>query len=135
MEGPLRVVLVRRRSAEGGHHRVADELLDRAARAVDLGSHRVVEAVEHRPRALGILSTPELRGADEIRKENRHEFALLGRHSDLHAHRAVSTVRRPARPRAVSRTPFEREIHRCHVLQDARSAAAVVQFRWGLSRA
>src|SRR5439155_1507624 len=46
MERALGVVFVRRRSAERSHHRVTDELLDRAARPLDLSLHRVVEAVE-----------------------------------------------------------------------------------------
>ncbi len=39
-DGALRVVLVRDRSAEDGHHRVADELLDGAAEALELGLRR-----------------------------------------------------------------------------------------------
>ena len=53
VERPLGMVLVRGRRAERRHDGVADELLDRAARAVDLGGHRVVEAVEHRARRSG----------------------------------------------------------------------------------
>ena len=37
-DGPLRIVLVRRRRAEERHHRVADELLDGATEALELGS-------------------------------------------------------------------------------------------------
>src|SRR6266542_2403432 len=42
MERALGVVFVRRRSAERSHHRVTDELLDRAARPLDLGRHRQI---------------------------------------------------------------------------------------------
>ena len=52
---PLRVILVRRRRAEGGHYGVADELLDRPARSLNLVSHGVVEAVEQDTGALRIL--------------------------------------------------------------------------------
>ena len=39
-DGPLGIVLVRDRRAEDRHHRVADELLDRAAAALDLARRR-----------------------------------------------------------------------------------------------
>ena len=78
MEGALGVVLVCGRSTERGHHRVADELLDRAAGALDLGSHCVVEAVEHDPRPLRILRAPECRRADEIGEEYGRDLPLSG---------------------------------------------------------
>jgi hypothetical protein len=61
VQRPLGVVLVRRRRAERRHHRVADELLDRPARPLDLCRHRVVEPVEQRPYPLRIL-VPGQRG-------------------------------------------------------------------------
>jgi hypothetical protein len=41
-DGALRVVVVRHRRAEDGHHRVADELLDRAAVALELAAEPLV---------------------------------------------------------------------------------------------
>ena len=55
VERTLRVILERERGTESGHHRIADELLDRPAGAFDLRRHRVVEAVEESARPLGIL--------------------------------------------------------------------------------
>ncbi len=48
MQGPLGVVLERRRRTEDRHHGVAGELLDGAAGGLDLFGHRLVEAVEKR---------------------------------------------------------------------------------------
>ena len=42
-----RVVLVELRQPEDGHDRVADELLDHAAVALELGAHRVEVAGHH----------------------------------------------------------------------------------------
>ena len=55
----LGVVFQRSRRAERRHNRVAGELLDRPARALDLLGHCVVEAVEDRPRLLRILGVGE----------------------------------------------------------------------------
>ena len=55
----LRVILERRRRAEGRHHRVANELLNRPAGRFDLSCHRVVEAVEDDPRPLRVLRPGE----------------------------------------------------------------------------
>jgi len=82
MQRPLRVILVRSRGSEDRHHRVSRELLDRAARALDLLRHRVVEAFEPYANALGILIPGERRRADEVGEENRDELALL---PDSHA--------------------------------------------------
>jgi hypothetical protein len=53
-DGPLRVVLVRGRRAEERHHRVADELLDRAAEALQLAADVVVVAAEEAAHVLGV---------------------------------------------------------------------------------
>ena len=76
MQCALDVVFLGDRYAERRHHRVAGELLDRAAGAGHFFSHRVVEPVEHRPRLLGVLGAAELRRADEIGEEHRRELAL-----------------------------------------------------------
>ena len=54
---PQRVVLVHDRHAEDGHHRVADELLDRAAVALDDRLHPVEVAREQRTQRLRVEST------------------------------------------------------------------------------
>ena len=79
VEGALGVVLLRRRSAERGEHRVARELLDRTAGRRNLSLHRVVEAVHQRSDALGILLGGERGRADDVCEEHRDELALLGR--------------------------------------------------------
>ena len=77
------MILERSRCAEGRHHGVADELLDRAAGVLDLDRHGVVEAVEQGTRALGILRVGEPGRADEVREEDSRELALLGGHRPL----------------------------------------------------
>ena len=77
MEGALGVVLEGRGRAEDGHHRIADELLDRAAGELDLLAHRVVEPLELYPHALRV-SIACVRGRpDEVGEENRDELALF----------------------------------------------------------
>ena len=53
-DGALRIVLARSRRAEDRHHGVADELLDRAAVALELEAHALVVAGEDRPHVLGV---------------------------------------------------------------------------------
>src|SRR5262249_34963787 len=72
------VVLKRLRGAEGRHHRLPCELLDRAACCLDLGGHRVVEALEACAGALRILLAGERRRASEIGEEDRGQLPLLG---------------------------------------------------------
>ena len=79
MQRPLGVILERRRRPERSHHRVADELLHRPARPLDLCRHRVIETVEQRARALRVLRAAELGRADEVGKEDRGELPLLRR--------------------------------------------------------
>ena len=51
---PLGVVLVRDRRAEDRHHRVADELLDRAAEPLELGLQPRVVGIEEGGDVLGV---------------------------------------------------------------------------------
>ena len=75
-DGPLGVVLVRDRRAPDGHHRVADELLDGAAVALD-DAPRVLEvAGEELPHLLGVAGLREGREADEVGEEHRDEPPL-----------------------------------------------------------
>ena len=79
MERPLGVILERSRRPECRHYCVAGELLDGPTGALDLGRHRVVEAVEQRTRALRILRVGERGRADEVGEDDGRELALLGR--------------------------------------------------------
>ncbi len=56
VQGSFRVVFQRERCTERRHDGVADELLDGSPGTADLGSHRVVEAIQQRPGALRVLS-------------------------------------------------------------------------------
>ena len=83
MQRPLGVVLVRLGGAEDRHHRVARELLDRAAGAADLVRHRVVEPLQQRPRALRVLLLAERRRADEVGEEHGGQLPLGGLHAPI----------------------------------------------------
>ena len=83
MQRPLGVVLVRLGGAEDRHDRVARELLDRAAGAVDLGGHRIVEALQERPRPLRVLLLAERRRADEVGEEHGGQLPLGGLHAPI----------------------------------------------------
>ena len=73
--GAKRVVLVGFRHAEGAHHGVPDELLDRASVPLDRGAHGVEVAVEHLAEDLGVESLPELGRADQVAEERCDEAA------------------------------------------------------------
>ncbi len=71
------VVLVRDRGAEDRHHRVADELLDGAAEALELVPEPRVVRAKQRAHLLGIHLLGARGEADEIGEEDRHDLALL----------------------------------------------------------
>ena len=85
----LGVILQRGGRAERGHDRIAGELLDRPAGALDLRRHRVVEAVEDDARPLGILLA-ELGRADEVGEEDGRELPLLARSRRLSLDRCAA---------------------------------------------
>ena len=105
VERALRVVLERGGSAERGHHRIAGELLHRASGALDLRRHRLVEAVERRTRALGILRACQRRRADEIGEQHGRELPLVRRRCGVASARRTRgrTERRPATGRHTGR--------------------------------
>jgi hypothetical protein len=70
---------VQRRHAEHRHHRVADELLDRAAVPLERRLHSVEVARHHLPERLGIESLAELRRADDVGEDDRHDLPRLAR--------------------------------------------------------
>ena len=75
----LGVVLVRGRRAEERHHRVADELLDRAAAALELGTQTRVVGLEDRAHVLRVHLLGPRREPDEVGEEDGHDLALLAR--------------------------------------------------------
>jgi hypothetical protein len=97
--GALRVVLVSRRCAEEGHHRVADELLDRAAATLELAAQARVIRLEHCAHVLGVELLGARGEADEVREEDRDDFALLADRlgGDLEARAAVRAEARAVR--------------------------------------
>ena len=74
--GPLGIVLGRGRRAPHRHHRVADELLDRAAVELDQAAARVEVAGEELARVLGVALLRGCREADEVGEEDGDEAAL-----------------------------------------------------------
>ena len=78
-DGALRVVLVRHRRAEDGHHRVADELLHRAAEALELVAQPGVVGTEQRPHLLRIHLLGARREADEIGEEDGDDLRSSSR--------------------------------------------------------
>src|SRR5207248_3918972 len=76
-DGPERVVLVRGWDAEHGHHRVADELLDRAAVPLERRAH-LLEVARHDPaNRLGVDPLAAPGGVDDIAEEDGHGPARL----------------------------------------------------------
>src|SRR4029079_11630172 len=78
----LGVVLVRHRSAENSHHGVADIFLERAAKALELGSHPRDLRTNRRAQLLWISVVAEYCRIDEIGKENRDHLPLLAAEPD-----------------------------------------------------
>ena len=72
------VIFVRRRDPECTDHRVADELLDRAAMPFDRGAHRSEVAVQDASEDLGIRSLSEVRRADEVAEQRSHDAPTWG---------------------------------------------------------
>ena len=73
----LGIVLVRDRRAEDRHHGVADELLDRAAEALDLAGDALVVRAERGADVLGVGPVGAGREADEVDEEHGDDLALL----------------------------------------------------------
>ena len=75
-DGALGIVLVGGRRAEERHHRVADELLDRAAVALELGADALVVRAEERLDVLGVERLRACGEADEVAEDDRDDLAL-----------------------------------------------------------
>jgi hypothetical protein len=74
--GALGVVLVRQRRAEDGHHRVADELLHRAAPLLELFAQTLVIRAENRLDILGVERLGTRGEPDEVREQDGYDLAL-----------------------------------------------------------
>jgi hypothetical protein len=70
LHGSQAVVFVDDRDPEHGHHGVADELLDRAAVALQLVAHLGEVAGDHPPQGLRIHLLAQRRGAGEIAEDH-----------------------------------------------------------------
>ena len=70
--------------AEERHHRVADELLDRAAVALELGAHALVVGAEYRLDVLGIERLGLRREPDEVAEDDRDDLPLSPRCTPRH---------------------------------------------------
>ncbi len=68
---------MRERRAEQRHHGVADELLDRAPEALELGAEVGVVGVEQRAHVLGVELLRPRREADQVGEEDAHDLSLL----------------------------------------------------------
>ena len=76
-ERAQRVILVQHRHPEHRHHRIADELLDRAAVILDDRLHPLEVARQHQPQRLGIELLTKRRRAGDVTEEHRHRLPLL----------------------------------------------------------
>ena len=74
--GAERVVLVRHRHAEHRHHRVADELLHRAAVRLDDPPHPLEVTRQERLQRLRIDRLAERRRADDVAEQHRHDLPV-----------------------------------------------------------
>src|SRR5207302_2629614 len=75
--GTLGVVLTYDRSSEKREHRIADELLHRAAEALELCAHARVVRPEHRTHVFGIELLGAGGRADHVYEQPGDELALL----------------------------------------------------------
>jgi hypothetical protein len=95
---PLRVVLVGDRGAEDRHHRVADELLDRAAEALELALEPRVVRTEQRRDVLRVHALGARGEAGQVGEEDGHHLALAthGHAASLRRRRATTPTAAPA---------------------------------------
>jgi len=87
---------VSRRCAEDRHHRVADELLDGAAEALELVPHAGVVGREDPEHVLGIQPLRLCREPDQVDEHDRHNLALLSPRPLLGVKRARAGVAEPS---------------------------------------
>ena len=83
-DGALGIVLVRGRRSEERHHRIADELLDGAAVALELRADALVVGPQDRLDVLRIQRLSTCREADEVAEDDRDDLALAARCAPRH---------------------------------------------------
>jgi hypothetical protein len=93
---PLRIVLVSHRRPEQRHHRIADELLDRAPEPLQLIPKARIVRREQRTHVLGVEPLGARRKADQVGKQDRDHLALLV-HGARRSGRQGSTAKRAKR--------------------------------------
>ena len=91
-----RVVLVRRRHAEHRHHRVADELLHRAAVRLDDRLHPLEVARQQRPQRLRVGRLAQRRRTGDVAEQHRDGLADFARDCRRRKPRATAVAK--ARP-------------------------------------
>ena len=95
---------MRGRGAEERHHRVPDELLDRPAVTLELGTDALVIRPQERLDVLGVHRLGACREADEVAEDDRYDLPLTA--SGAHA---VASRWRTRSPRSTnSDAPIER---------------------------
>ena len=97
--GPLGVILARDRRAPHGHHRVTDELLERASVAGDHVARQLEVTRQGLAHVLRVALLGEGREADQVREEHRHEAPFgerAARASGGHARSRAASRGRPA---------------------------------------
>ena len=81
-DGAQGVVLAHLGNAEHGHHRVADELLDRPAVQLDDALHPLEVAGKQGTQGLGIRRPAQRSRAGDVAEQQGHRLALLARNDD-----------------------------------------------------
>ncbi len=90
---PLRIVLMRHRRPEQRHHRIADELLDRAPEPLQLGTEAGVVRGEECPHVLRVHRLCACGEADEIGEEDSDDLALLVHEARRSGHQGSAAER------------------------------------------
>ena len=137
---PFGVVLLRDRRSPDGHHRVADELLDRAAVALDHVARQVEVAGQRLADVLRVTLLGKRREADQVGEQDADEAPLgfdaprprcCGRHGRGVASRLRAVGRRAAAPTGERRRALLAEL-RGRRVDEAAVRAARRQWRGAL---
>ena len=139
---PFGVVLPGDRRAPDGHHRVADELLDRAAVALDDLARQVEVAGQELADLLGVALLGERREADEVGEQDGDVTALGDGLSGRRVGAGVAEAWRAVRPAAIhpGRVPHSLQnfasgrVGAPHAGQASREAGAAVLAELGAGR-
>ena len=90
-DGALGVVLMAHRGAEHAEHRVADELVDRAAEMLDRAFQQRVIDAEHRLHVLGVRLIRAFREPHQVAEQDRDDLPLLAHGNARERRPAVQT--------------------------------------------